>query len=186
MGGVSDVTLRAADTGDLDDIADVFLSCWLSSYAAWLPARLTSLYGPTEARNLWRRTLARVPTEREIVVAEGRDGVILGVMAIGPESDRASLGHIYSLYVRPDSQGLGVGSGLLDHAIGRFVGQGFSEASLWVFEANTAGRAFYERSGWRADGTTRVEAQYGERELRFTRPLARTGDTLDLGKNGPD
>jgi len=170
------VVLRAARDGDLDAIAELFLACWQTSYREWLPPRVVSLYGPTEAQALWRSALAKAPDERQVVVAEGPDHGVLGVVAIGLEPDRANVGHIYSLYVSPDAQGLGIGSRLMAFAIGRLVELGSASASLWVFEANADGRAFYERSGWLPDGTVRVEPEYGEQELRLTRSLPTSGD----------
>ena len=37
---------------------------------------------------------------------------------------------------------------LLEAAVTRLAGSGFSRASLWVFTRNTGARRFYEQRGW--------------------------------------
>jgi ribosomal protein S18 acetylase RimI-like enzyme len=99
----------------------------------------------------------------------------VGIVTLGKDPDRPRTGHIYSLYVHPEAQGQGVGARLVSAAIDGLESLGYSEASLWVFEANVRGRAFYKRLGWRPDGASRVEPEFGERESRLTRALAGEG-----------
>jgi GNAT superfamily N-acetyltransferase len=61
-----------------------------------------------------------------------------------------------ALYVRPGAWGTGLAVVLHDLAVAERRARGVSEARLWVLERNARARRFYERLGWRADGTTRV------------------------------
>jgi ribosomal protein S18 acetylase RimI-like enzyme len=168
---VDEVVLRAAKADDVGAIADLFLACWRTSYRGVLPPHVVGMYGPASARDLWKRSLEAGSSQRRVVVAERVDGSMLGVVAMGRDPGHPALGHVFSLYVHPDAQGLGIGARLMSEAHERFRVEGRSQASLWVFEANTGGRAFYERMGWLADGMKRVEPEYGEQELRLTRSL---------------
>jgi ribosomal protein S18 acetylase RimI-like enzyme len=47
--------------------------------------------------------------------------------------------------------------------------RGFAEATLWVIEANDIGRGFYEKQGWRHDGSRRE--RYEHAELRYRKRL---------------
>lgn len=76
--------------------------------------------------------------EQEVLVAD-LDGRIAGFVAM---SNGDSIEH---LYVHPELQGRGIGSALLERAKERMPG-GFR---LWVFQANTGARRFYERHGLR-------------------------------------
>jgi GNAT superfamily N-acetyltransferase len=60
------------------------------------------------------------------------------------------------LYVRPSAWGTGVAARLHDRAVEAIRSSGHERARLWVLEQNTRARRFYERRGWRLDGTTRV------------------------------
>jgi len=168
---VDGVVLRTADAADVEAIVVLFLACWRTSYRDILPADLIAMYGPTSARDLWQRSFAEGPGDREVVVAERPDQSMVGVVALGRDPDRAGTGHIFSLYVHPDAQGLGVGARLVSAAVERFRADDVPQASLWVFEANAGARAFYGRLGWLPDGTIRVEREYGEPEIRLTRSM---------------
>ena len=120
---------------------------------------------------LWRRLLPSGTAGGTVLVAERPSGETLAVIRLGRDPERAARGHVYSLYVHPSGQGSGVGRALLTAAEARFRAQGLREASLWVFAANAAARAFYARLGWHPDGGTRVEAAYGEPELRLVRRI---------------
>jgi GNAT superfamily N-acetyltransferase len=61
-----------------------------------------------------------------------------------------------ALYLRPDAWGTGLAVVLHDLAVAELRARGVSEARLWVLERNARARRFYERLGWRADGTSRV------------------------------
>ena len=61
---------------------------------------------------------------------------------------------LHGLYVVPGEWGTGVATALHDHALGAM--DGCSEAHLWVLQENHRARRFYERRGWRLNGTTRV------------------------------
>jgi ribosomal protein S18 acetylase RimI-like enzyme len=169
------VSLRSASADDLEGVAALFLSCWRQSYRGVLPDRVVELYDPVGARDLWQRSFAAQADGREVIVAERPDHAIVGVVTMGGDPDHPRTGHIYSLYVHPEAQGQGIGARLVSAAIDRLESLGFSEASLWVFAVNVRGRAFYERLGWRPDGTSRVEPEYGEREVRLIRSLAGEG-----------
>jgi GNAT superfamily N-acetyltransferase len=65
-----------------------------------------------------------------------------------------------ALYVAPDRHCQGLGTALL--------GLAPAASQLWVLEANAGARRFYERRGWRPDGTTRTGPE-GLTELRYRR-----------------
>jgi ribosomal protein S18 acetylase RimI-like enzyme len=92
------------------------------------------------------------------------------VVRFGADPD-SNTGHVFSLYVHPDSQGLGLGRSLLDAAVESLRSEPYEEATLWVFADNAAAQGFYERLGWRSDGGRRVEPAYGLPEIRLRRSL---------------
>lgn len=162
------IRLRPAGHDDLDAVVTVFRSCWSTSYAPVMPPALVATMTPDRARSLWFRAL-REAAPGEIVVAV-RDRVIVGVTRWAVP-DTAAPGWVHSLYVDPASQGLGVGRLLLGAAEQAIAGGGASAARLWVFAANAPSRRFYEARGWSADGTTRVEAEFGEPEIGMAKEL---------------
>jgi len=55
----------------------------------------------------------------------------------------------------PDRFGSGLGAVLLAAAVDRLRAAGYRRATLWALRENTRARHFYEREGWRTDGTTK-------------------------------
>jgi GNAT superfamily N-acetyltransferase len=84
-------------------------------------------------------------TAGELVFVEGE----LGFAAVAPP-------WLDALYVRPAAWGTGVAARLHDRAVAALREAGVERARLWVLDANGRARRFYERRGWRLDGSTRV------------------------------
>jgi GNAT superfamily N-acetyltransferase len=59
-------------------------------------------------------------------------------------------------YVLPERWGGDVASALHEAVLDAIRATGAASAHLWVLEANARARRFYERRGWRENGTTRV------------------------------
>ena len=156
------VSVREARANDLAAVVEVFLACWRGSYADLLPAEVRDLYTVNSATAMWRRA----PLDR-MLVSDVDDRGVLGVTRFGPDPDEPAAGHVFSLYVHPGAQGLGLGRELLTAAAGRLRADGFAEATLWVFEGNASARHFYAGQGWMQDGGIRVEAAYRLLELRL-------------------
>lgn len=165
------VVVRAARADDLAAIAALFLSCWHETYAVFLPMDVIDLYDADGARALWRPALHGRGTDASVLVAEQAGHDVLGVARVGTDPDEPAAGHIFSLYVRPDTHGLGVGTRLLAAAAAQFRQHGLDQATLWVFAANAAARRFYARLGWQPDGGERIEPQYGQPEVRLRRTV---------------
>ena len=176
------VELRAATRDDRDAIVAVFLACWRQSYAGILPEAAITAMTDERAAALWSRVLAA--PAGTVLVAE-RAGTVLGVTRFARATgglagdadagDRVGEGVVHSLYVSPDAQGLGVGSRLLDAAFESLRADGARSVALWVFAANAPSIAFYEARGWRPDGQTRTQDEFGEPELRLRREIEGAG-----------
>lgn len=65
-------------------------------------------------------------------------------------------GWLEALYVRPSAWGTGLADRLHDAAVDELRRRGTERARLWVLELNPRPRRFYERHGWRPDGSSRV------------------------------
>jgi ribosomal protein S18 acetylase RimI-like enzyme len=158
--------LRRALPGDANAIARVQERGWQHAYRHVFPIEELDRGGFIKAE-LWRQRLATPPPTWSTFVAE-RDGAVVGFACVGASRDERGLGEVYAIYVDPDAWSSGVGRALLARAEEALAGA-YEEATLWVLEDNPRARTFYERLGWRADGSRKREARWGVAapELRY-------------------
>ncbi|MBD0347542.1 MAG: GNAT family N-acetyltransferase [Thermoleophilia bacterium] len=167
--------VRVAAPADAEALARVHVESWRSAYRRLLPPDYLDALTVAARTPRWRQRLRHVGP-RESVVAAERDGVVVGFASAGPSRDpdcdgRVS-GELYAIYLLEHEWGRSTGRALHDAAIEALRDARFADAMLWVLAANERARRFYERQGWAADGTTKVES-YGVRvtEVRYRRAL---------------
>src|SRR3546814_21194602 len=98
-------------------------------------------------RVLWSRTVAA--GESVLVAADSADGVVaFGSCGVTRRPELPFSGEVYTLYVQPDHQGLGIGRRLLHASFPPLPKQRYDSASLWVLAAHTQ-RYFYKALGGR-------------------------------------
>jgi GNAT superfamily N-acetyltransferase len=100
----------------------------------------------------------RYPFPTEAVVDRWRSFTASGGwIALGPDGFIAvEPPWLEAMYVRPRAWGSGLAAELHAAAVAELRARGVDAARLWVLEHNVRARRFYERHGWRADGTSRV------------------------------
>ena len=134
--------LRRAERSEADAIAALFRNVRTTN----LPY-LREFWTPDDDRCFFER---RVLVECVVWVAEDESG-LAGFCAFHE-------GWIAHLYVRPDRQGLGIGSALLAKAQAAWP-----RLQLWVFQRNEAARGFYAARGFReverTDGADNAERE---------------------------
>jgi GNAT superfamily N-acetyltransferase len=165
--------LRRAIGADALAVAEVHVRSWQAAYRGIVPD--THLDGLNVAARAGRYAFDLAgPDDPETWIALDGDGVV-GHVTLGPcrDGDLRGLGEVRSLYVAPDRWRTGAGSALLAKAEQLLLARGFTEASLWVFEANARGRRFYEAAGWRTDGRTKLDLIGGRElvEVRYRKAL---------------
>ena len=142
---MSTAAIRPAREHDLESLLEIQREAAVAAFGHIFPQDRYPF--PTDdIREVWRESLAD-PTV-EMYVAE-LDGEPAGSVSVDDEFLR-------TLYVRPQSQGAGVGSALHDLALKRLTARGCRTAKLWTLEENWGARRFYERRGWTLTDAVRV------------------------------
>lgn len=150
--------IREALPRDAEAIADIHVRSWQTAYRGQLTDDYLDSLSVEERLEQHRRAL-EAPGEHRTWVAEER-GRVVGFAVTGPSQDADAderTGELYALYLDPERFGRGIGKRLLERAVEDLRDRGFRTATLWVLGSNEAGRRFYEREGWRADGLTTSE-----------------------------
>jgi GNAT superfamily N-acetyltransferase len=165
------VVLRTAAEFDLFGVGQLHCRSRADAYAHIISAEaLGALSG--EALGAWWSERWKWERETHRLTVAEQAGRIVGFTYVGPsEVDGAA--ELYAIHVEPELVGAGVGRLLMVNALGQLAEISPSRALLWVLAENERARRFYDRGGWRPDGTTRVEAIGGE-------PVAQVRYELDL------
>lgn len=78
-------------------------------------------------------------------VARDESGELVGAVLCGHDGRRGMLHH---LAVRANCRGQGLGRTLVERCMAALHEEGIDKCHLVVFEKNTGGRAFWQRTGW--------------------------------------
>jgi ribosomal protein S18 acetylase RimI-like enzyme len=137
--------LRNATEADMAALGEIHVQAWREAYAGMMPDAVLAALNPAQRAAMWRDNLAR---GRVVHLAE-RHGTLVGFGTGRPQSD-ASLpysGEIAAIYVLRCAQRFGIGRALMAAVARDLLAQGRAGATLWVLEANSPARRFYEALG---------------------------------------
>jgi ribosomal protein S18 acetylase RimI-like enzyme len=155
------LTLRAGTVSDAEEIEAVHWAGLEGAYLGRVPG------WPAEARIIadrtsrWRQWLAAPEIDTIVAECQGR---IAGFCTLRPDTEShfgaTTQGEMPTLYVHPNYWRRGFGRRLCLEGINRARERGFSSIVLWVVYVNERARLFYERLGFRPDGTCRSIPEY--------------------------
>ena len=165
--------IRRAAPSDAMAIAVMHVRAWQVAYRGIVPDGFLDTMDVV-ARAARYTLGATGPADPRTWIATEGDRVLGGV-TVSPsrDEDLPGLGEVRSLYVHPDAWGTGVGRALMAQGERLLIEMGFTEALLWVLEANRRARRFYEIGGWRPDGARKTLDIAGREipEVRYRKSL---------------
>lgn len=141
------IDIRKADPRDAGAIADVHQEAWQGAYAGIIPHRALNSMVNRRGRDWWANAIRRSATV--LVIELG--GKIAGYTTLGRNRARElrQQGEIYELYLRPEYQGIGLGTRLFSAARTRLADNGLKGMVVWALEDNQNALAFYAGAGGR-------------------------------------
>lgn len=139
--------IRPASAADISAAAAIKVESWRQAYRGLVPDAVLDAMTVDTVRAQWLG-VAVEDFAASVLVAESGQGID-GYAISGPVRDRAGdfEGQLHALYLRPARVRAGIGTALFRAASDRLARLGFDDFLLWVFEANTPARGFYERQG---------------------------------------
>ena len=168
-----DVEVRAATTEDAPAIARVHVRSWQAAYRGLIHDEHLDALDENARADGWR---AAIRSGRgRVLVADTRCEVVgfAALMASRDDDAEPECGEVGAIYLVQEVWGRGLGRALMDVSLERLTHDGFTEATLWVLRGNERAIRFYERAGFRPDGTEKTDESRGYplHELRYRRPL---------------
>jgi ribosomal protein S18 acetylase RimI-like enzyme len=132
------VSLRAAQAADSNEIAEIWHLGWQDGHLGLVPQEL--LVVRTEAS--FRTRASELISDATVAIV---DGAVAGfVMVVDDEVEQ--------VFVAAAHRGTGVANALVSEAERQVKASGHRKAWLAVVAGNTRARAFYERAGWVDEG----------------------------------
>jgi RimJ/RimL family protein N-acetyltransferase len=154
----------------LEDIALTHLLTWQKAFKGILSENLLNRLDKNEFLYSWQQVIKN--KERNNYVALSDEEKAIGFISFGPYNNDKNnkCAEIYGIYVNPDYWRRGYAKSLMKKAISELeISKHFSGIFLWTMTKNVGARSFYEKVGFKSDGTSRVAERNGERfdECRY-------------------
>ena len=174
MTNKTSVTVRRATPADAGAIAEIGVRGWQAAYRGIMPADFLAGLSVPAREAAWQSMLSSDADGDAPAWVADRDRETVGFVASGPPRDEdvpLPAAEVYAIYVLPGEWRGGSGRALLTATVDHWLDRGATSLVLWVLEANSGGRAFYEAMGWQWDGH-RKDIDFGgfrTPELRYRR-----------------
>lgn len=141
------VDIRKAEPRDADAIADVHQAAWRGAYQGIIPHRALNTMIGRRGPQWWAHAIRRATSI--LVVEVG--GKVAGYATIGRNraKELSQQGEIYELYLKPECQGIGLGTRLFAAARARLLAHGMKGLVVWALEDNVGALGFYTGAGGR-------------------------------------
>lgn len=107
------------------------------------------------------------PGRFTLVATEGE--LDLGFASFGSDLENETRGHLFSLYVAPESAGRGVGRKLLNAVIAQLSNIEKSEVTLWVFKENPTAIGLYRKFGFIETGREKTDERWQIPQIEMLR-----------------
>lgn len=124
-------------------------------YALWISCVGMGLNNIDDSQEGINQFLKRNPDTCFVAID---NNIIIGVIIVGNDGRR---GYIYHTAVNPKYRNQGIGTKLVDIALQALKNEGINKVALVVFDRNSTGNAFWERSGF----TIREDLVYRNKTL---------------------
>ncbi|MCC6327751.1 MAG: GNAT family N-acetyltransferase [Acidobacteria bacterium] len=167
-----ELSIRLANRGDSEAIADVLLAAFSLNRAQYTPEAfvvVTPVAAEIETRFV----------EGPIWVAE-LDGVIVGTVSLTTEPEGL---YIRSMAVRPEVQGIGIGHKLLDAVDDFFSRSKMDRIFLYTTYFVTGAKEMYEKHGFKWVRDTTAEEWYGTPGLEMDKRIEQPQSSQNRGEN---
>ena len=160
MGSEARPLIRRAEPADVETVARIHVASWQVAYRGIMPDEVIARTDLAFRTGFWSERIADRDWPVFLVEADGQPVAFCQMIpSPDPDDDPITVGHITALHVLPDLRGRGHGRALLEHVFDEFRHRAFVEVTLWVLEANTRARQFYEQRGFRNDGGKKMHSR---------------------------
>lgn len=152
------IGVRRAEVRDAEAITAVHDAAWRYAYDGMIPAKELARIVTRRGARWWDRAIRRGTA---ILVLEV-GGAICGYATVGPNRARnlPQKGEVYEIYLKPEYQGVGLGTRLFLAARRELSRFGFDSIVVWALADNDGACRFYRNAGGRK--IARANERFGD------------------------
>jgi ribosomal protein S18 acetylase RimI-like enzyme len=152
------IGVRRAEVRDAEAITAVHDAAWRYAYDGMIPAKELARIVARRGARWWDRAIRRGTA---ILVLEV-GGTLCGYATVGPNRARnlPQKGEVYEIYLKPEYQGIGLGTRLFLAARRELARFGFDSVVVWALADNDGACGFYRNAGGRK--IARANERFGE------------------------
>ena len=167
-----DISIRKALPKDAHEYAVNHIACWRAAYRGIISDEYLDNMSVEQMTESNKKILSE-PGIYECYYAE-QNGQMIGRLVIcgSRDVDKSNAGEIAAIYLLEAFWNKGMGRKMMDYSLDELKRKGHDEVLLWVLEANSRGRQFYEKCGFASDGTKKeINIDKPLIEMRYVRAL---------------
>lgn len=158
--------IRYANIKDARTLGEIHSKSWKVAYKGIVPDEILKNITVEKRQAYFEKALTE-NWEEDAIIFKDNDAV--GLICIGKcrDADKTdTCGEIWGIYLLPEYWNMGIGSELINWGINELKKRNYSKVILWVLEENTNARKFYEKVGFKHDGTVK-EITIGKKLVEY-------------------
>jgi len=139
------IDIRRAGIDDATGVAEVHHAAWRGAYGGIIPHGALNRMLARRGTQWWRNAIGG--TANVLVVEMGGDIVGYATLGRNRAARLPQQGEIYELYLKPEYQGIGLGTRLFSAARAHLAAHGLKGLVIWALEENDGALGFYAGLG---------------------------------------
>jgi len=160
-----DIVIRKVLPEEAYEYAVCHTNCWHAAYKGIIPNEyLANMLSDME--QIVERTRKRInESSNDEFCLITLDEKIIGKLGYSHcrDEDKPDAGEIHAIYLLPEYWDKGYGRQTMEYTLGKLKDTGYREVIIWVLKENIRARLFYEKFGFKFDGTAK--------EINIGKPL---------------
>lgn len=147
--------IRYADISDAKILGEIHSKSWKVAYRGVVPNEILENITVEKRQKYFEKALTSRWEEDAIIF---KDNKAAGFICIGRcrDTDKSYIcGEIWGIYLLPEYWKMGIGTELINWGLNELKERNYSKVTLWVLEENINARKFYEKIGFKHDGTVK-------------------------------
>ena len=145
--------IRWAKTSDAQALGNLHTTSWLKAYKNIIPDNILSQLDPEKRTEKFKKAIKENKKQTAVLLLNDQ---VIGFITLDKNRDQDyddQTGEIWGIYLHPDYWHQGLGSKLIQWGIEELKERGYKKITLWVLKDNKSSRRFYEKNGFKYDGT---------------------------------